>query len=53
VEPFGPILWTQYTRQGNPVKLSTQLAPMGESDAKEVKPGDQFDGFPQTIRFGE
>ena len=37
VEPFGPILWTQYTRQGNRVKLSAQLAPMGESDAKEVK----------------
>jgi len=26
---------------------------MGEADAKEVKPGEQFDGFPQTIRFGE
>jgi hypothetical protein len=37
VEPFGPILWTQYTRQGNRVKLSAQMAPMGESDAKEVK----------------
>ncbi len=37
VEPFGPILWTQYTRQGNQVKLSAQMAPMGESDAKEVK----------------
>jgi hypothetical protein len=22
-------------------------------DAKNPKPGDQFDGFPQTIRFGE
>ena len=37
VEPFGPILWTQYTRQGNTVKLSAQMAPMGEADAKEVK----------------
>ncbi|MBL8871326.1 MAG: alkaline phosphatase D family protein [Planctomycetaceae bacterium] len=37
VEPFGPILWTQYTRQGNIVKVSAQMAPMGESDAREVK----------------
>lgn len=37
VEPFGPILWTQYTRQGNTVKLSAQMAPMGEADAKEAK----------------
>lgn len=37
VAPFGPILWTQYTRQANSVKLSAQMAPMGESDAKEVK----------------
>jgi alkaline phosphatase D len=37
VEPFGPIQWTQYTRQGNMVKLSTQMAPMGDADAKEVK----------------
>jgi alkaline phosphatase D len=37
VEPFGPILWTQYTRQGNTVKLSAQMAPTGDSDAKEVK----------------
>jgi alkaline phosphatase D len=36
VEPFGPILWTQYTRQGNNVKVSAQMAPMGESDAQEV-----------------
>ena len=37
VEPFGPILWTQYTRQGNTVKLSAQMPPLGEADAKEVK----------------
>ncbi len=37
VEPFGPILWTQYTRQGNRVKLSAQMAPMGESDVIEAK----------------
>jgi hypothetical protein len=37
VEPFGPILWTQYTRDGNTVKLSAQMAPMGGADAKQVK----------------
>ena len=37
VEPFGPILWTQYTRQGNRVKLSVQMAPMGKADATDVK----------------
>jgi hypothetical protein len=37
VEPFGPILWTQYTREGNLVKCSVQMAPMGDADAKEVK----------------
>ena len=44
VEPFGPILWTQYTRQGNTVKLSAQMAPMGAADAKEVKLDLKQDG---------
>ncbi len=34
---FGPILWSQYTRQGNKVKLLAMLAPMGEDDPKPVK----------------
>lgn len=37
VEPFGPILWTQYTRQGNRVKCSVQMPPMGPEDTTEVK----------------
>jgi alkaline phosphatase D len=52
VEPSGPILWSQYTRQGNKLNLSAQIAPMGDADAEKPKPGDQFDGFPQTTRFG-
>ncbi len=36
VKPFGPILWTQYTRQGNKVKLSAQMPPIGAEDAQEV-----------------
>ena len=37
VEPFGPILWTQYTRQENRVKCSVQMPPMGAADATGVK----------------
>lgn len=33
---FGPILWSQYTRQGNDVKLLAMLAPLGEEDPKSV-----------------
>ena len=44
VEPFGPILWTQFTRQNNVVKCSVQMAPMGEADAKEVKLDLKRDG---------
>lgn len=33
---FGPILWSQYTRQGNAIKLLAMLAPMGENDPRAV-----------------
>ncbi|MFN3168881.1 MAG: alkaline phosphatase D family protein [Phycisphaeraceae bacterium] len=33
---FGPVLWSQYTRQHNDVKLLAMLAPMGEDDPKAV-----------------
>ena len=36
VKPFGPILWTQYTRQGTTVKLQAQMAPMGDDDPREA-----------------
>lgn len=36
VEPFGPILWTQYTRQAKRVKLSVQMPPLGPEDANRV-----------------
>ena len=43
---FGPILWSQYTRQGNKVKLLAMLAPMGENDPKnvllQIKQGDKY-----------
>ncbi|BCX48650.1 hypothetical protein HAHE_25580 [Haloferula helveola] len=36
VEPFGPILWTQYTRQGSTVKLQAQMGPVGKNDSQEA-----------------
>lgn len=43
---FGPILWSQYTRQKNDVKLLAMLAPMGEGDPQsvslQVKQGDNW-----------
>jgi len=43
---FGPILWSQYTRQGNNVKALAMIAPMGEDDAKsatlQIKVGDEW-----------
>lgn len=43
---FGPILWSQYTRQGNTIKALAMLAPMGEDDPKsvtlEIKVGDTW-----------
>jgi hypothetical protein len=40
VVPFGPILWTQYARQGNHVKLSAQMAPVGGADANKPESGN-------------
>ncbi|MFC7337823.1 alkaline phosphatase D family protein [Haloferula chungangensis] len=37
VAPFGPILWTQYTRQEKKVKLSVQMPPLGEEDDPRVR----------------
>lgn len=34
---FGPILWTQYTLGRGILKLTAQMPPVGEGDAKEVR----------------
>jgi len=43
---FGPILWSQYTRQGNDIKALAMLAPMGEDDPTsvtlEIKDGEAW-----------
>ncbi|MFP4501795.1 MAG: alkaline phosphatase D family protein [Candidatus Hydrogenedentota bacterium] len=43
---FGPILWSQYTVSNNILKLTAQMAPTGENDAREValefKDGDAW-----------
>lgn len=48
---FGPILWSQYTRQHNDIKLLAMLAPMGGDDPKsvklEIKDGDQWKAIDQ------
>lgn len=36
VKDFGPILWSQYTRQGSGARLSVQMAPVGAQDSQEV-----------------
>lgn len=33
---FGPILWSQYTLSNNTLKMTAQMAPIGEQDAQEV-----------------
>lgn len=49
---FGPILWSQYTRQGNQVKLLAQMAPVGPEDDQqvtlEIRDGDQWKNLDQA-----
>ena len=42
---FGPVLWAQHTLSGGVLKMTAQMPPLGEQDAKEVRlqvrgPGD-------------
>lgn len=36
-QAFGPIMWSQYTLSRGTVKLTAQMAPIGESDGQEVE----------------
>jgi phosphodiesterase/alkaline phosphatase D-like protein len=46
---FGPILWSQYTRQGNNIKALAMLAPMGKDDAQSVRLEIKVDGQWKTL----
>jgi len=37
---FGPVLWTQYTRQGNTVKVTAQMPPVTGEVVLEARKGD-------------
>lgn len=49
---FGPILWSQYTRQENNVKLLAQMAPIGPEDEQqvslEIRDGDGWKSLGQA-----
>ena len=34
---FGPVLWAQHTLSGGVLKMTAQMPPLGEQDAKEVR----------------